>query len=388
MNVLIVYSRDVDINDSGGARTVIELANYLSNQEDCKCFCSFRILDGNRGNIIEIPIDKSRLVVSYNNILVKKSIDCIIVPEGYMMTGIIAKAAKGTNCKIVSAMHNKPGYERCRLYIQIIDSLLYNESIIKRIRALCILLVYPLFYYLWTRNIMRKMRDGYNKSDRFVLLSNKFFDSFIEKYNIKDEGIKLSAIANGLSFDPNCFSKEKFSKKEKVCLVVSRFDERAKRLSMVFRIWKELEPMFPDWNLEIVGFGRSEPLYQRLVKKYNLKKVTFAGKQAPMKYYEKAKLFFMTSAFEGFGMTLTEAQQMGCVPIAIDSFASVRDIITDGFNGYIASNEGEFISKASELMRNTEKVELMAINAIDSSKRFERHIIYGKYYELVKKLHG
>lgn len=387
MNVLIVYSRDVDINDSGGSRTVIELANYLSNQDHCKCFCAFRILDGNRGNVIEMPVDKSKLVASYNNILVKESIDCIIVPEGYMMTGIAAEATKGTNCKIVSAMHNKPGYERCRLHIQIIDSLLYNESIIKRVRAFFILLVYPLFYYLHTRNIMRKMRDGYNKSDRFVLLSDKFFDSFVKKYNIKDGGVKLSAIANGLSFDCDCFSKEKLSQKRKVCLVVSRFDERAKRLSMVFRIWKELELLFPDWNLEVVGFGRSEVLYKYLVKRYKLKNVAFVGKQAPAKYYEKSKLFFMTSAFEGFGMTLTEAQQMGCVPIAINSFASVSDIITDGFNGCIAANESEFISKVSELMDNAEQVELMAINAVDSSKQFERHIIYGKYYELVKGLH-
>lgn len=35
----------------------------------------------------------------------------------------------------------------------------------------------------------------------------------------------------------------------------------------------------------------------------------------------------MTSAFEGFGMTLVEAQQYGVVPIVMDSYKSLHDII-------------------------------------------------------------
>lgn len=41
----------------------------------------------------------------------------------------------------------------------------------------------------------------------------------------------------------------------------------------------------------------------------------------------------MTSASEGFPMVLVEAAAFGCVPVAFESFAAVRDIISDGENG-------------------------------------------------------
>jgi glycosyltransferase involved in cell wall biosynthesis len=46
----------------------------------------------------------------------------------------------------------------------------------------------------------------------------------------------------------------------------------------------------------------------------------------------------MTSAYEGWGLTLTEAQQMGVVPIAFDSFGAVYDIIENEYNGLIIPN--------------------------------------------------
>ena len=40
-------------------------------------------------------------------------------------------------------------------------------------------------------------------------------------------------------------------------------------------------------------------------------------------HYEKSKIFMMTSNFEGFGMTLTEALQNACVPFVFNTFSSL-----------------------------------------------------------------
>lgn len=66
----------------------------------------------------------------------------------------------------------------------------------------------------------------------------------------------------------------------------------------------------------------------------------------------------MTSAFEGFPMTLVEAEQFGCVPIVMDSFSSLSSIITDGKNERIIANHDEdgFLSAMEELMANPEKL--------------------------------
>lgn len=64
-----------------------------------------------------------------------------------------------------------------------------------------------------------------------------------------------------------------------------------------------------------------------------LKNVLFEGRQNPLSYYRRAAVFLMTSLFEGFGVTLTEAQQMGVVPMAMDSFEAVHDIINHRVSG-------------------------------------------------------
>lgn len=386
MNVLIVYSRSVDIDDSGGARTTIELANYLAEKSNCKVFCAFNILKGNAGKVVECPVSGNDLITEYKNIINSYMIDCVLIPEGYMLTGAVYEAVKGTRCKIISALHNQPGYERKRVYVDLIHSMRYNEVKWKRFRAFVILLMYPIFYYIYTRSIMKRFKLAYEMSDRFVLLSDRFFNSFVEKYNLKDGGRKLVAIPNGLSFGNVFLTNEEYNEKENVCLIVGRLNEQQKRLSMAIKIWSKLEPLFPNWRMEIVGFGRSEPFYRDLVNRYKLKRISFEGKQAPLQYYKRAKIFFMTSAFEGFGMTLTEAQQMGCVPVAIDSYEALHDIIEDGHNGCIASNENEFVEKVKRLISSSNMLKEMSDNGINTCKKFQRENIYEKYYLMLNEL--
>ena len=66
-----------------------------------------------------------------------------------------------------------------------------------------------------------------------------------------------------------------------------------------------------------------------------LEQISFEGFRDPRQYYLESALFMMTSAFEGFGMTLVEAQQYGTVPIAMDSYKSLHDILQDKVNGIV-----------------------------------------------------
>lgn len=50
----------------------------------------------------------------------------------------------------------------------------------------------------------------------------------------------------------------------------------------------------------------------------------------------------MTSDFEGWGMTITEAQQCGTVPIVLNTFASLKELVTDGKNGFSPNDMEEF----------------------------------------------
>ena len=96
----------------------------------------------------------------------------------------------------------------------------------------------------------------------------------------------------------------------------------------------------------------------------------------------------MTSASEGWGLTLTEAQQFGAVPVAFDSYASLREIITDGENGrYVPFADVSAYAKAVlELMADARMRQEMALYAIESSKRFSWGAIAEKWQALLEEL--
>ena len=85
-------------------------------------------------------------------------------------------------------------------------------------------------------------------------------------------------------------------------------------------------------------------------------------------------------------MTLTEAQQFGCVPIAFNSYQSVYDIIDNTKNGYIIEdgNLKEYSNKLKKLMLSNTLRRNMAIEAIESSKRFQLYRVIEKWETLLK----
>ena len=214
---------------------------------------------------------------------------------------------------------------------------------------------------------------------------------FITEYsnyaNIKDKS-KFVVIPNALSYN-EFLSEDKLNQKKNQVLVVSRLNEAQKRVSLAIKAWAEVNHNdnfnHNFWTLKIVGAGPDEQYYKNLVKELGLKNVEFCGRQQPKPYYEKSSVFLMTSPNEGWGLTLTEAQQFGCVPIAFDSFSSLKDIITDEVNGFIIPNNDleTYTRKVIELMTNQTLRQIMAKNAIELSKRYELDKVIQKWESLL-----
>ncbi|MDG2431241.1 MAG: hypothetical protein P8M54_02120, partial [Flavobacterium sp.] len=83
------------------------------------------------------------------------------------------------------------------------------------------------------------------------------------------------------------------------------------------------------------------------------------------------------------------AQQMGCVPVAMDSFGSLHDIIEHEFNGFIVTNH-DLIGYAKQLQLLIDNVELrqtMAWNAVQSSSKFSADKIGTQWLQLFQEIH-
>ena len=125
MKILVIYSRDVERIDSGGSRTVIQLIDYLASKNDCSVYTNF-ILIGEHVTYTYC----SGIMNSTQNLrrfIIKENIEVVIIPEGRLYTSFVRKAVKGTNCKIISALHNMPGYERIGIMTMLKESFHYNN---------------------------------------------------------------------------------------------------------------------------------------------------------------------------------------------------------------------------------------------------------------------
>lgn len=239
----------------------------------------------------------------------------------------------------------------------------------------------------------RLVRSKYQLSpkyaDAFVLLSERFYQPYLQLAGDIPHG-HFYAIGNALSYEKN-IDEKRIDEKEKIVLIVARQQERAKRLSMALRVWKKIEGMLDlaEWKLQIVGGGPDAEYYKQMHRQLGLKRCELLGRQPEVEpFFEKASIFMMTSSFEGFGITLTEAQQFGCVPIVQNTYASLTDIIQDGVNGVIIddSQEERFAQQLAKLMRDSQRRKRMAQEGLKSCQKFSQEKITQKWIGLFNKL--
>lgn len=388
MNVLIAINSNISYTSGGLERTTLNLFEYLNKQDGISAFGLFNDYSKDipfQNKIIKGVIRKPDFL---RKIIHENNIDILLFPAGPWYTLIGSEAVKGTKCKIITAYHAKYNSKDYIYKKQLTSRLLYDKSFKVKIKSLIQLLLFPVYYKknynFWQKNI----KKGYAKTDAFVLLSERYILPFVKYFSLEDNN-KFYGIGNALSFE-KYINEDEFVNKENKILIVGRLSEASKRISVSIKAWSKLKDIYPDWVLVIVGDGRDKKYYQNLKKRYNIKNLTFEGRQNPIQYYKESKMFLMTSAVEGWGMTITEAMQFGCVPICIDSFESLHDIVQDDVNGIIIDNDDQIINNLKEkiemLIENDDLRNRLAIQAITDSKNFTMDKIGQKWLSLFYEL--
>ncbi len=217
-------------------------------------------------------------------------------------------------------------------------------------------------------------------SDKLIFLSESFVKQCKKMFPWKNLN-SVIAIPNPMpSFNIQPIN---FSQKENIILYVGRMAENEKRMSIIIKCWSMICNKYKDWKLVFVGDGPDMEKTKKLAK--NLPRTYFKGYQDPRNFYLASPIFLMTSSHEGFGVTLIEAQNNGCVPVAMDSSSSFHDIIKNGENGFIVQNNNKkaFIEKICLLIDNTELRERMARNGMESVKKFSVENIVEKWNNVI-----
>lgn len=212
--------------------------------------------------------------------------------------------------------------------------------------------------------------DVYEDVDSYALLSPSYIRPFKRLYHLPDTD-KFIAMPNPVPFN---VAKPEFEKKENIVLIIARFEEQQKNIKGAIDIWAEYETVSKDhsWQLVIGGYGEDYEKVLAYAKSLKLSRCTFIGKvENPITLYQRASIYMLTSHYEGYPMTILEAMQNGCVPIAYDTFTPIHDMIDDGQSGVIIPpyRKKDYVNALLSLTENKERRIQMANNAYHKVKQ-------------------
>jgi len=146
-----------------------------------------------------------------------------------------------------------------------------------------------------------------------------------------------------------------------------------------------------DIDLVIVGEGEEEARLRELIKNLNLeKRIHLLGyKKNPYPYIRNAKLFVLSSIWEGFGYVLLEAMALGVPVISTDCKSGPAEILNYGEYGKLVSvgNFEELGEAIYSTYYNKERLKEFSLKSVERSKFFsiDRMITeYDKLFEEVK----
>lgn len=191
--------------------------------------------------------------------------------------------------------------------------------------------------------------------------------------------------------------KNEFVVKRKLKIVnVGRIDGNVKRQLNLIKAFNKIYKDFPsDWSIEIIGGTKTESQENyknkiiEYIKEHNLEeRVILLGEIKNIsEKLQEADIFAFPSAYEGFGLALTEAMAAGLPAIGYKSCPSVNELIVDGVNGFLCEDGiDDFAEKLKILMQDAVLRKKMGQNARESMKQFAPEKIWDEWEDLINKV--
>ncbi len=224
------------------------------------------------------------------------------------------------------------------------------------------------------------MRYASTKCDGLVVQTKKIGEWYSNDCN---KVIIPNAINKGVAFDD---SKEKYNK----IIAVGRL-EKQKNYPMLLKAFVEISKKLPNYILEIYGDGKEKKYLVNMVKKLNIEeKVIFKGYvKDPFKCIRNAKLYILTSNYEGMPNSLIEAMCNGLPCISTDcDGGGASDLINNGVNGVlIKKNDVDALIKWSiEILNNDIFRKKISKNAIELRTRLSYNQIYSEWERYINNI--
>lgn len=321
-------------------------------------------------------------IVEFHKILVDNNVHIVINQDAHSLASheLCHNAIKGTSAKLIAALHFCPS-QRLLLYKHPWDRNIFSlkENMVRLLKSMA----YKYPFRLYTlRDLRHHFQKMYAESDCVVLLSKNFISEYVCLGGLT-ESKKIVGINNMLSFP---LSNESIDKEKRILFCARMTSE--KRPERALYVWAQLQERLSDWTFDFVGDGELLERLKNLSHKLKLRNVEFHGFKDPKPFFKRSRLFLMTSDYEGWGLTITEAMQNKCVPIVMDTYASASEIIDDGENGYLIAKCDctAMAEKVYELATNENIWKDMSEAAFCKVRQFASEVIVNNWVRLFNEI--
>lgn len=229
------------------------------------------------------------------------------------------------------------------------------------------------------RNRMEAYQTCAARLEQIVVLNQDIADKYAVQL-----GLDTVVIPNPKSFS----SAEKADAAGK-CFVTCGRVEREKGYDDLIEAFAAFHKRNEDWNLLIIGGGSMEEKLRTLIREKNLQsKAEITGYIHEVKEnLLKGSVFMMTSRWEGFPMTVTEALEMGLPVIAYD-IPAMQPLVTDGIEGRIvpAFQRERLVEAMEELASDEALRRRMAANALAKAATLRPDKVVERWLALIESL--
>lgn len=315
MNILIIYSQEINPLLGGVERSTSVLSEFFKFQGENVYFICFDKIQGTNPNQFKIPLENDLFSIQnklfITKIIHEKKIDIILNQDGknVKVCQFLFQLNLG-NINVITVIHNT---------VISRAPFLQNSKTIKF-----------LFAQLYRRKYKRHYQLIYKKSRKVITLSEAYKKDliFIIGHNRED---KIFVLNN----PSNMGASSLMSKKTNTAIYVGRLDVHQKRLDLLLKAWAIVEGHNLNWKLILIGDGPDSTFLKNLKDTLGLNYCEFAGRTSPEKFYSTSSIFCLTSAYEGQPMSIIEAMQFGVIPVVMNSFSAAEELVSDGENGYL-----------------------------------------------------
>ncbi len=173
--------------------------------------------------------------------------------------------------------------------------------------------------------------------------------------------------------------------KEKRIVTVGRLIP-IKNPRLLIDVFSIVDKYYPDYSLDFYGDGELKNNMQNRIDELGLQdKVILHGNVNDVpNHISFAEIFVLSSDMEGMPNALMEAMALG-IPCVATDVSGVRDIITDGENGYIipVGDKDAMVDRIIKLIESKELRNKFSENSIVVLSKFDKEKVFKQWLELV-----